>query len=193
MNGNMIRAAGQAAGVAVLCVFAFGCGGGSQNADQALNKAITATGGEKSGVAKFAGTVQIDGNPPESKGVVRTLVFLWDLKKGESGKYQPSFAWCDENGHFEFTTYEKGDGVPVGSYVVCFAQLEGGIKISGDGGWHGPDGFHNLYNDPDKNKDNKDFVVDISPPGKTDWDFRLEVQGKEPISTAGPRAITRMQ
>ena len=57
-------------GLLLLSVVAAGCTGGSQSADLALNKAITATGGTKGGVAKFSGKVTIDGKPPGEMGRV---------------------------------------------------------------------------------------------------------------------------
>jgi len=189
-----VRKLGLPAAVALLCLFVGGCGnGGTQTADQALNKALETSGGTKQGLGKFAGIVTIDGKPPGNMGFVRTLVILSDPKKPPTSKTQPAYVPCDEDGKFEFTTYAKGDGVPTGSYVVCFAQLKGGLRLGGgERGWLGPDEFKNLYNDPDKNKDITQFVVDISSPGKTDWDFSLQVSGKEAVAAPGPNAFTAL-
>jgi hypothetical protein len=94
-----------------------------QSADQALAKAYEATGGERQEVAKVAGTVTIDGQPPGESGPMRTIVILFDPKKPDASRKAPLYAVCDEEGQFEFNTYGKGDGVPPGSYVVLFAQL----------------------------------------------------------------------
>jgi hypothetical protein len=51
----------------------------------------------------------------------------------------------------------------------------------------------NLYNDPDKNAENSQFKIDIEQPGKTDWNFALDVQGKQPIGTPGPHAVTELK
>jgi hypothetical protein len=178
-------------GLLLLSVVAAGCSGGSQSADLALNKAITATGGTKGGVAKFSGKVTIDGKPPGEMGRVRTLVILWDPKSTKGNKMPPYVA-CSEDGHFEFTSYETGDGVMPGNYIVCFLQLPGSFRFGGTSGWHGEDGLKNLYNDPDKNKENKEFVVDVALPGKTDWQFNLDVANKE-AGTPGPNAITQLK
>jgi hypothetical protein len=193
MDINAVRRPGLPAAVALLGLFVGGCGTGTPTADQALNKALETTGGTKQGVGKFAGIVTIDGKPPGNMGFVRTLVILWDRQKPPTSKAPAPFAACDEEGKFEFTTYDKADGVPAGSYVVCFAQLQGGIRLGGGKrGWDGPDQLKNLYNDPDKNKDEKQFVVEITSPGKTDWDFNLEVTGKEPVTNPGPNAFTEL-
>jgi hypothetical protein len=191
MDDNAVRTSGLLAAVALLGLFLGGCGSGTQTADQALNKALETTGGAKENVGKFAGIVTIDGKPPGSMGFVRTLVILWDPQKSATAKTPPAYVPCGEDGKFEFNTYGPGDGVPTGSYVLCFAQLKAGLGLGGrERGWKGPDQLKNLYNDPDKNKDNKEFVVDISSPGKTDWDFNLEVTGKEAVANPGPNAFT---
>ena len=121
----------------------------------------------------------------------RVLVVLWNTKTPPKGN--PPYAPCDPDGDFEFHTYDKGDGVPVGNYVVCFVQLEGGMRIGGPRGWRGPDQLKGLYSDPDKNKDDKDFVVDLAAPGKTNWQFDLKIDGKEPVANPGPNAIKELR
>jgi hypothetical protein len=50
-----------------------------------------------------------------------------------------------------------------------------------------------LYSDPEKNKDNPKFVVEIAEPGRTDYDFALEVAANEPVKTPGTYAATRLR
>ena len=95
---------------------------------------------------------------------------------------------CGKDGRFSFYTYTTGDGVHVGSYVVLFAEL----RSNRERGLLGPDGLNNLYNDPDKNAQNKEFVVSVESPGKTDYEFNLQVAGKEP-GTPGPHAVTEIR
>ncbi len=95
---------------------------------------------------------------------------------------------CRKDGSFTFYTYTAGDGVPVGSYVVLFAELH----PSRQKGLIQPDGLKNLYDDPDKNGQNKDFVVTVAEPGKTDYDFNLDLAGKEP-ATPGPHAVAEIR
>jgi hypothetical protein len=92
-------------------------------------------------------------------------------------------------------TYLAGDGVPVGKYVVEFVQLHLPRQRQRQGGgvarnYVGPDKLNNLYNDPERNKDNPEFMVDVADPGRTDYQFNLSVAGKDPIKTPGKFAAT---
>jgi hypothetical protein len=55
-----------------------------------------------------------------------------------------------------------------------------------------PDGLSNLYDDPDQNSQNKDLVVELTAPGKTNFLFNLETAGKDPVTTPGPHAVTKI-
>ena len=169
-------------GLVLLALTIAGCTR-TQSADQALAKAYEATGGQREEVAKVAGTVTIDGQPVGDTGPMRTIVILYDPHKPDASRKAPLYAVCDEDGHFEFTRYSKGDGVPPGSYTVLFEELVArtGSRFTGE------DQLKNLYNDPDKSP----FHVDISPPGKTDWMFNLEIAGKDP-ATPGPHAVKQL-
>jgi hypothetical protein len=134
-------------------------------------------------LGRFAGTVTIDGLPPEKKPATRLFILLNDPQHLE--KLPTRFMEVADDGSFSFMTYLGGDGVPVGKYVVEFAQLQlprGGRQRRGSGDarvYYGPDGLKNLYNDPEKNKDIKEFVVDVTEPGRDDYQFNLAIAGKE--------------
>jgi hypothetical protein len=118
----------------------------------------------------------------------RLVVMLYDPKNPRAGG--PLHAVCTNDGDFQFGTYEKGDGVKPGSYVVLFAELTPALMASKrSNGLRGPDGLMNLYNDPDKNGQDDRFKIELSEPGKTDWDFQLEAAGKQPIANPGPNAV----
>ncbi len=149
-------------------------------------------------VAKFAGHVSLDGQPPSQDNGTLFVVLNDPQHLVAGGKASTS---CDEQGNFAFTTYLAGDGAPTGKYVLTFVQLR-----SGQGGgrarlgtpsmtrdYSGPDGLKNLYSDPEKNKDNPKFAVEVAEPGKTDYDFDLEVTGKVPVTTPGAYAATRLR
>ena len=91
-------------------------------------------------------------------------------------------------------TYFPGDGVPLGKYVVGFVALHAPKKARGGGPpggplpYRGPDSLKNLYNDPDKNKDIQEFVVEVTEPGRSDYEFNLTVAGKDP-GVPGPHAV----
>jgi hypothetical protein len=146
-------------------------------------------------VGKFGGRVTIDGQPPEIKSGTRLFVLLNDPKNLQ--KLPPRFTAVADDGTFEFMTYLAGDGVPVGQYVVEFVQLhlprQGGQRRT-EGisrSYIGPDGLKNLYNDPERNKDNKELVVDVTDRGRTDYEFNLAVAGKDALNP-GRYAATAM-
>jgi hypothetical protein len=159
-----------------------------QSADQALAKAYEATGGSRQEVAKFAGTVTIDQQTPTTSGPSQTLVILYDPRHPDTSKKAPIYTTCDAEGHFQFTTYGQGDGVPPGTYVVLFAQLR--MNTWGQMGYSQPDELKNEYNDPDKNQKDPEFKVEVTAPGRTDYHFDLKVAGKDLAGVPGPNAIT---
>jgi hypothetical protein len=174
-----------------------GCTGSSHapREDEVLQ---AAKAGSQKPVAKFAGHVSIDGQPPEKD--TKLLVILNDPQHLEVPKDGPKLrAVCDADGNFSFTTYLKNDGVPTGKYTVTFAQLHSPTSKGphlGRGGFSreyvGPDGLKNLYNDPEKNKSEAEFNIDVATPGKGDYDFNLSVAGKTGVSPA-QYAVTRIQ
>jgi len=155
---------------------------------------------QRQDVVKFVGQVTVDGlAPPRDRS--RLFVILNDPQKLEKpGRDGPTrlFTSCDEKGNFEFTTYAKGDGVPCGKYVVTFAQLRRSSKNGSRGGgliqvFEGPDELKNLYNDPQKNRNEKEFAVEVQSPGKTDYEFGLSVAGKDPVPAPSEYAVTRVR
>jgi hypothetical protein len=163
---------------------ASGCG--KDSADQAINRVSRETGVQRVPIAKISGTVTVNGKEPP----VGTLIALYDPKSasGPKGKMLPLYTLCKPDGRFQFGTYGDGDGVPVGSYIILFAQLQ----YLANGGYFPPDGFKNLYNDPDKNTDKAEFKVDVTDPGRTDYRFDLTVEGKEPVTDPGPHALIKI-
>jgi hypothetical protein len=159
---------------------AAGCGRGSDSGR--LEQAYRDAGLAKADVVAVAGVVTVDGGVPAPF----TLVMLWDPKKPEAGVLR---AICDAEGRFEFTSYQQGDGVPPGSYVVLFAQFNIGRRL---GNFDPPDLLHNLYNDPDKNASNPEFQITVSSPGKSDYQFNLNVAGVPPAAP-GPHSVTDLK
>ena len=186
--GKRARPSVRAIGSVVFCLIAAGCGGGSQSADQALQKQLDAANIPRTAVSKFAGSVTVDGQPPSLGPKEALLVILYDSKNPPTRDKPPLTATCDQKGHFEFSTFTRGDGVPPGSYVVLFAQLHS----QPGAGMLPPDGLKNLYNDPDKNAEKPEFKLDLSSPGRSDHSFNLELAGKEGIPTPGSHAVTKI-
>jgi hypothetical protein len=153
----------------------------------------------KVAVAKFAGHVSVDGQPPPLDGTL--FVILNDPQHLVAGG--KTYTSCDEQGNFAFTTYLNGDGAPTGKYVVTFVQFHADSGKSGRAGrygvpslsrdYAGPDNLKNLYSDPEKNKDNPSFVIDVADPGRTDYDFNLTVAGQDPVRSPGGYAATRLK
>jgi hypothetical protein len=181
---ELVRSASVGSAVFVICLVACGCLNSPPSADQALDQAIQQSGEAKLDLAKFAGTVTVDGEPGKSKANEAMVVMLYDPKNPPSKDHPLKYATCDSEGHFEFGTYTRGDGVPAGSYIVLFAFLRSNMYKNQ--GYHPPDKLKNLYNDPDKSE----FHVDVTPPGKTDYEFALAVAGKDGNSPGGKSITT---
>jgi|HubBroStandDraft_6_1064221.scaffolds.fasta_scaffold19608_1 hypothetical protein len=178
----------------------------SQNANQAAVGISAAGGSETDGskfdkfrefqklpLAKFAGRVTVDGKPPK-KGC-KVFLVLADAKHPDENSHGilPKFyTACDDDGNFAFTTYDKGDGVPVAKYVVTFMEFHPAVARASKGSarapaafsshpqqrFMGPDEFKNLYSNPDTNVKDKQFNLDLQAPGKDDYHFDLAVAGK---------------
>jgi hypothetical protein len=169
-------------------LFVAGCG---SSGGPSVNEQLKELGTPQVQTVKFAGTVTIDGKPPAASIKQGLRIMLYDPAKPPAPEAAPVNAMVDrDTGRFEFSTYRQGDGVPQGSYIVLFVALEH-APLGGMRGHHEPDGLNNLYNDPDKNKDNEKFKVVVAPPGRTDYTFDLELAGKEPVTTPDSKAITR--
>jgi hypothetical protein len=171
--------------VGSMAMLGAGCGSGTQTAEQALEQQFKDNPQViRVDLAKFAGTVTADGQPP-AKGTV-FLVILNDPKKPTPKNRPRQYAVSTPEGTFEFSTRLKGDGTLPGSYIVTFAQLH----PHGRRGYFPPDELKNLYNDPEKNTQNPEFHIELAAPGKADYTFDLKVAGQEPVATPGPNATT---
>lgn len=88
------------------------------------------------------GTVLVDGKPAESLAITCHNVKGLDTKTPTLSQ-----AFTDKDGKFEIGTYNKGDGVPEGEYVLTYLW----------GDWQpismaygGPDKLNDRYNSPEK-------------------------------------------
>ena len=160
---------------------AAGCSS-QQSTEQRIKIALETAGMPATYGYPLAGTVTIDGLPPEVGIPKKSLVItLYDPKHPDKEKYLHTLVKKD--GSFKF----NDDGIYPGHYVLAFAVL----RRKGQGNFIGPDSLNNLYNDPDVNAKNfPQFAIDHQAPGKKDYQFNLEVAGKDPITSAGPHAIT---
>jgi hypothetical protein len=165
---------------------AAGCSG-QQSPQQRIDKALALAGMKGTPLYKIAGTVTVDGLPPErQKPKDRLVAVLYDPQNPDEPIERCISTLVRENGHFTFTE----DGVAPGRYVLAFALL----TRKGQGNFVGPDQFHNIYNDPDANaKAHPELVIDHETPGKTDYQINLEVAGVPPVSSPGRHAMTKMR
>jgi hypothetical protein len=155
-----------------------GCGRSNDRLKQAYQDA----GVTKVPVAQLSGVVTVDGVAPAPF----TLVMLWDSQKPNASVLRTI---CDSEGRFAFTSYEPGDGVPPGTYVVLFAQFNMGRPL---GTFDPPDLLNNLYNDPDKNGSKPEFQITVDLPGRADYHFNLSVAG-EPPAAPGAHSVTEVK
>ena len=91
------------------------------------------------------------------------------------------------DGSFELSTYNRGDGIPPGSYIALFLDM----PTSWGGGYKGDDLFKNRFNDPDRNERDPQFKVELTEPGRTDWHFNLVTQDNAPSPSPGPNSILK--
>ena len=177
-----------------------GCG--KQTAEEAFDlHAKENPNFQKGTVAKVAGRVTVDGQPP-AKGAP-LFIILHEAGKLDAAAHGGTLikTFCKPDGTFAFTTYLDGDGVPTGKYVVAFVEFRpprGGIGRRGFGNssetiYAAPDELKNLYSDPDKNKTKPEFNIDVEPPGKDDYDFNLTVAGQTPVPEPGPNAVKQIK
>jgi hypothetical protein len=162
-----------------------GCGG-APSAQARIDGEMQRMGKTRDKVFPLAGRVLLDGQPANfKKASQKLIVMLNDPAHPEAPLGARPFVECGPDGRFTFNSYLEADGVPSGHYVVTFAQLIYRKKR----GHCGPDGLKNLYNDPDENVKVAEFNIDHHAPGKTDYVFDLQVAGREPISSPGPKAL----
>jgi hypothetical protein len=185
-----------------------GCG--SQSSTQALDEQFKKNPEfQRQPVARFTGTVTVDGQPPEQGS--KLFVILTDFQHLDANAHLEApklYRGCDAKGAFAFGTYDTADGVPAGKYVVTFVELNdtnaatgssttprdfrSKRSISGSHSFRPPDLLKNLYNDPEKNSKAPQFVLELSQPGKDDFTFDLAVAGQEGVAAA-PNAVTSIR
>lgn len=87
------------------------------------------------------GEVYVDGEPAANLAVRCT-----DVNGLDQEQPTVSSAFTNEEGKFEISTYESGDGVPEGDYILTF---EWGNWNMVSGSYGGPDKLKGKYKDPD--------------------------------------------
>jgi len=156
--------------VSTAIALALGC---SKSNDKRFDAALKESGLPSPKVSPLAGTVTIDGRPPEGAGAV--FAVLNDVSKPDEPLDRRLDARCEKDGHFEFSSFSRGDGAPEGNYVITFVRLKKSGRI-----YVRPDLLNNLYSDPEKNAQHAEFKIEHKDPGKTDYVFELKVAGEQP-------------
>jgi hypothetical protein len=154
---------------------------------------LKASGQSKKEVVPLSGTLTIDGHAPDADGKAdfkhRIVLVAHSADNLDAPLSGLAKATCKPNGEFAFSMYGGDkDGLPSGKYVLTIAKL----LFERKKGYVGPDRLKNLYNDPEKNAKIPEFVIDLQPPGKTDYVIDLQVEGRDPV-TPGPKAVTTLR
>lgn len=91
------------------------------------------------------GQILVDGQPPGSP----IQIACHDLNGMDQEHPSVSQANSDNDGKFEISTYETGDGVPPGDYALTFTWGEFNMVSMSFGG---PDKLKKRYNDAEKSE-----------------------------------------
>lgn len=99
----------------------------------------------KKPTSPVTGQILVDGSPPGAS--IKVTCHSQDGIDTEN----PTFSSClsDEDGKFAINTYEKGDGVPAGNYVLTFMWGQMNLMSMSYGG---PDKFKGRYSDPEESE-----------------------------------------
>ena len=171
--------------VLLVLAAAAGCSRG-QSPELRIQKAYDVSGMKGTPLFPIAGAATIDGAPPEFTEPRKRLIgMLYDPEKPDLPIGTRPRVIVGTDGKFIFSE----DGIAPGHYVLVFAVL----KRKGQRNFTGPDELGNLYNDPDVNAKNPEFVIDHQAPGKKDYQIDLQVSGKPPVTTPGPHAMTKVK
>jgi hypothetical protein len=165
---------------------------------------------------KCAGRVTVVGQPVKED--CKLFVILNDpahLDENSKGILPKYYEDCDNDGKFNFSTYDKGDGIPFGKYVVTFVELHrkktapakkatGSVKPPGTGGpsasstasmrFWGPDELKGIYSDPEKNAKDPALILDLHEGSSGTHDFKLVIgdnKGTKPSRHAVQTLVLR--
>jgi hypothetical protein len=178
---------GVAGSIALLCIVAAGCS--SRSADARIDAALAQTGSSRELVFPLSGKITVDGlTYAPAKKSRRLVVKLYGRADSEQSAEPAAITECKADGSFAFETLREGDGVKPGDYVITFADL---IFRRKDG-YREPDGFNNLYSDPRRNVAHPEFKIYHRAPGRTDYEFDLQVAGEIPIDPPAKGSLTNI-
>lgn len=96
-------------------------------------------------VAAVTGKIQVDGKEPGSS--IKVVCHSQHASDAEHPTFSQGFS--DDQGNFKISTYETGDGVPEGEYVLTFEWGKMNVLSASYGG---PDKLKGRYAKPDKSE-----------------------------------------
>lgn len=97
--------------------------------------------------SKVTGQVLVDGTPLPATRPLK--IGCHNLAGMDTEHPTVSSALTGEEGRFEISTYESGDGLPAGDYVLTF--MWGKMNLIA-GSYGGPDQLKGRYSDPEKSE-----------------------------------------
>jgi hypothetical protein len=170
--------------VAVAAAGVVGCGGAGTK--QSVDDILKESGKSRTTVLPFGGKITIDGQVPEVGGFAkpRLVVMLFDQANPDAPPGSVPKAICDAKGEFTFSTYDEGDGVAPGKYVLALVAL----RFEKKKGYTGGDVLKNLYNDPSQNLKVPELNIDHQAANR-DYSIDLKLAGRD-AATPGPKAVT---
>ncbi|WP_010583680.1 hypothetical protein [Schlesneria paludicola] len=116
-----------------------GCSSGLSDSER-LNKIMH---GDVKVVTPVSGNVLVNGTPEEK------IAILLHSADGSQRIGSPRPVVTGKGGHFEFTTYSAGDGLPAGEYKLTFL---GKVYRKSTGSFVGTDLLKDRYSDPRKSR-----------------------------------------
>ncbi len=117
-----------------------------------MNLGCAKAGPPRKQTHKVTGVLTVDGQPPNAPLQIQ----CHDVAGMDTTMPTLSQAISQPDGKFEIATYQKGDGIPIGEYVLTVSWREfNAVSMS----YGGPDKLNKRYSDP-KQSTLKFSVVD---------------------------------
>ena len=96
--------------------------------------------------APVTGQILVDGAPPPADSSIQIRVHsVGEISEVDQEHPSVSSGGTGQDGKFELSTYEKGDGVPLGDYVLTFSWRKFNLMKKQ---YLGPDKLNNRYANP---------------------------------------------
>ena len=148
--------------LAVLCALNGGCGMSEEEKQRKLLENTHGT--DLKTVVPLGGVIRVNGKP--EPGVYVTLHSADGTKR-----IAVRAPYTNDEGTFEFTTYQQADGVEPGKYKLTFEWFDL-VEVKKEGiRPEGPDKLNGAYKDPQKSEFSVDLVED-EPQSELEFDLK---------------------